>query len=337
MKIAARFWIPLLAAALALGGWLLWSNRPREVKLADARIGPAVELVYATGYVEAEQPVSVAARVTAPVSRVLVEEGERVRRGQPLLLLDAAEQRGLLAQAAAERQRAGLQEARMLTLFRQGWVTRAARDQAVATARTARAAEESARARIAQYAVVAGIDGIVLKRDVEPGDLASPTRTLMQLGDPARVRITATVDERDVPLVHLGQAALLRADAWPDRAIPARVYEITPAGDPRERAFRVRLHFDQAVALPMGLTVEVNIVTRRIDRALLVPADALDADHLWVVEDGRAQRRAVKRGITGAEQVQIVSGLKAGETVIVDPPDALAEGERVRKTKAGGG
>lgn len=94
----ARFWYatPLLFVA-AFAGYLLWRAQPRDVDVVASRTGSAVELVYATGFVEAEQPVSVAARLTAPVVQVLVNEADRIRRGQALIVLDDGEQRGLLA------------------------------------------------------------------------------------------------------------------------------------------------------------------------------------------------------------------------------------------------
>lgn len=298
--------------------------------MAKARTGPALDLVYATGFVEPEQPVSVAPRVTAPVVAVLVDEGERVRRGQPLVHLADDEQRAAIAQARAERVKAARDEARVLALYRQGWVTRAARDQAVAAAAATRAAEETAAARSGQYVLRAGISGIILKRDVEPGDLATPSRTLMTLGDPARVRITATVDERDVPRVRPGQEALLSTEAFPGNIMRARVREVTPGGDPAQRAFRVRLMLDEAPPLPLGLTLEVNIVTRRIERAVLVPASAVSGNGLWVVSSGRARARTVRTGISGGDQVQILSGLRPGEAVILAPPDGLKDGDRVK-------
>lgn len=307
----------------------MWRAQPREVTVVHARIGPAIELVYATGFVEPEQPVSVAARVTAPVVEVLADEGASVRKGQALLRLDSADQRGQLDQAAAQSRGATLAEQRALALFGEGWVTRAARDEAVAAARAARAAERAARARLDQHVVRAGIDGIVIKRDVEPGDLAVPTRTLMLLGDPNRTRVTATVDERDVPRVHPGQAALLSSDAWPGQVLKGHVRTITPTGDPTQRAFRVRLALDDTKPLPLGMTLEVNIVSRRTDDALLVPRSALSGSAVWVVEDGRARRRAVRLGIMGNNDVQMVSGLSRGEAVI-DTPSGLRDQERVR-------
>lgn len=326
-----RLWLflGLALAVLAVSFWV-WQGQPVSVETVRPRFGPAVELVYATGYVEAQQPVSVAARVTAPVERVLVDEGDHVRRGQILLTLNDDEQRGQLAQALSEAKRTGLDEQRTLALFREGWVTRKARDQAVADASTARAAVTSAGARLNQQIVRAGIDGIVLKRDVYPGDLASPTRTLLLIGDPGRVRVTATVDERDVPRLHVGQIALMSNDAWPNRTIRGRLTEITPGGDPNQRAFRVRLAIADGVTLPMGMTLEVNIVTREIKRALLVPATAVVDGHVWRVEGKRARKIKVQTGIAAADDVQIVSGLTSDSAVIVHPPSNLKDGQRVR-------
>ena len=327
-RIALWLLLPALLAA-AFAYWL-FAGRAPEVALAPVRVGEAVELVYATGFVEAEHPVSVAARVTAPVRQVLVEEADRVTRGQPLILLDDEEQRHALQQAAAQRRAAVQDERRTLALFAKGWVTRAARDAAVAAADSSRAAEASASARLDQMVVRSGMDGIVLRRDVEPGDLAAPNRTLMTLGDPARIRITATVDERDVPRIQPGQPALMSSDAWPGRVLRGHVREVTPGGDPEQRAFRARIVTDQPTALPLGLTLEVNIVTRRSPRALLVPASAVENGHVWIVRDGRAHARAVRTGIAGPGEIQILSGLSRSDRVVGMPEGKLSENMRVR-------
>ena len=150
----------LMLTGAAAGVWV-WQDRPLTVAVTPARSGVATDLVYATGYVEALQPVAIASRLTAPVMRVLVAEGDRVRAGQPLVILADDEQRGLLDQAAAQSRSAGQVEARTLALFSQGWVTRAARDKAVADADAARAGRATASARLDQLVVRASADGIV--------------------------------------------------------------------------------------------------------------------------------------------------------------------------------
>lgn len=326
-----RPWLILavLVIITAAGLWL-WRDRRVAVDLVRPETGPAVELVYATGFIEPRQPVAVQSRITAPVARVLVNEGERVARGQALVMLVDDEQHALLDQAAAQRRAAEQAEGRIVTLFRQGWVTRAARDQAVANADAARAAQATASARLDQLVIRAEIAGIVTRRDVEPGELATPARVLMQLGEPGLIRVTATVDERDIARVRTGQQALMSSDAWPGRTIAARVAEVTPGGDPLQRAFRVRLIPDEAGDYPLGMTLEVNIVTRREDKALLIPATALADGHVWTVSEGRARKRAVRTGISGTDKVQVLSGLSAGDTLIDNPPADLAEGQRVR-------
>lgn len=334
MKLS-RTALLILAVVLAAAGVAAWQWRSgaTSVTLVRPHYGHAAELVYGTGFVEAQQPVSVQARITAPIEKVLVEEGQRVTRGQPLFLLADAEQRALSAQAAAQRRAAEQTEARTVALFKQGWVTRAARDQAVATADAARAAEATAGARQDQLIVRAEIDGVVTKRDAEPGELASPTRVLAQLGDPARVRITATIDERDIARVTVGQQALMSTDAMPGKAIPARVSEITPGGDPSQRAFRVRLLPTSAAQLPLGLSLEINIVTRRKDRALLVPASAVAGGKVWLVREGKAHAQDIRTGVVGTEQVEVLSGVAPTDTLIDKPPEGLKEGHHVKGSR----
>jgi RND family efflux transporter MFP subunit len=336
MPVPRRVLIAALVVGVlvALGAGLYLALAGAVVTTARAEIGPAVDLVYATGFVEAEHPVTVSSRLTAPVMAVLVDEGQAVVQGQPLIRLDGSEQAALLAQARSDAHGRALTGQRIVTLYGQGWVTRAARDDAVTAERSAGAAATALAARLDQTTVRAGIAGVVLRREVEPGELAVPGKELLVLGDPARARVTATVDERDIPRVAIGQPVLLSTDAMPGRVLTGHVGEITPGGDPTQRAFRVRIALDPAVdgarALPFGLTLEVNIMTRRHDRAVLVPARAVADGHVWNVDHGRARRRTVRAGIAGADRIEIVSGLAAGETVVLDPPAGLGDGDRVR-------
>lgn len=330
MRRGLIIFLAILAAFLAAGAWFLVRGSTPVVETARVETGPATALVYATGFIEPEQPVVVSSRVTAPVREVLVEEGQRVTAGQSLVRLDDAEQRGQLAQAQAELNRAELAAGRVVTLHRQGWVTKAAHDEAVAARDAARASVAALRARLDQFVIRAGVSGVVLKLDVYPGDLATPGQQLLELGDPARARITATVDERDITRVRVGQEALMSSEGLPEM-VRGRVSEITPGGDPNQRAFRVRIALEDAANLPFGLTLEVNIVTDRHESALLVPAGAVTDGTVWVMDEGRAQRRDVTTGIAGSDRIEVLTGLAAGETVIVGPPEGLEEGDKVRQ------
>ena len=320
----------LVAAALAagFGGWR-YLSRPEAVTGTRATRGSIAEVVYGTGFVEPSQPVDISSRVTAPVSAVLVDEGDHVVRGQALAVLDAEDQRATIAQLTANRINAEQDERRALALFKQGWSTNEARDKAIAAANSARALEAAARARFNQNTVRSGIDGVILRRDVEPGDLASASKTLFEIGDPKLLRVTATIDERDIPLVRSGSEVMMSSQAYPDRVFRGSVYEMTPGGDPEQRSFRVRIRPEQNSSLPIGLTLEVNIMVAQHERALLVPAGAVRGGAVWTVEDGKTHRVAVQAGIRGTDRTEIRSGLAEHACVITDPPEKLKDGERV--------
>jgi RND family efflux transporter MFP subunit len=317
-----------LAALLAFAAWLF--TRPPLVTVEAAARGEAVDVVYATGVVDYVRQARIAPIVTAPIQRVAVEEGQRVRAGQLLAQLEDGPQRGTAAQLEAQATTARLAAARVERLYDRGFASRAAWDEARGLRDAAAAAARSARARLADYAVTAPFAGTVLRREAEPGNLATPGTVLFVLADESSLRVTADLDERDIARVAEGQDALIRADAFPGRTFEARVTEVTPQGDAATRVFRVRLGLDPEAPLRAGMTVEANIIAGRRDGAVLAPATALRQDAIWIVEEGRAVRRDIVRGAVGDERVEIREGVAAGERVIVDPPERLRDGQRVR-------
>lgn len=327
-RLARWIFILVLAVAAAVAAWS-YATRPRSVAGARAVRGSVADVVYATGFVEPRRPVEVSSRITAPVVRLLADEGDHVVKGQALAILDSEDQRETIAQLTANRVNAEQDERRALALFQQGWSTNEARDKAVAAANSARALEAAGRARLNQSTIRSGISGVVLRRDVEPGDLATSAKTLFEIGDPHDLRVTATVDERDIPLVRTGSEAMMSTEAYPGRVVHGTVYEITPGGDPDQRAFRVRIRPEAGAGLPIGLTLEVNIMVAQREHAVLVPSSAIHESMLWVVENGKAKHLAIQAGIRGSDRTEIRSGVDAGVCIISDPPDGLKNSERV--------
>lgn len=318
-----------IIAVVAATAWLLFA-RPPVVATGAATRGTAVDVVYATGVVEYVRQARVAPVVTAPIQRVPVEEGQRVRQGMLLAQLEDGPARGTAAQLEAQASTARLAAARVQRLYRSGFASQAAWDEARGQRAAAQAAAQSARARLADYAIVAPFAGTVLRRDAEPGDLATPNRVLFVIADEASLRVTADIDERDIARVREGQEALIRADAFPAQSFGATVTEVTPQGDAATRVFRVRLGLGSDSALRAGMTVEANIVAARRDGAVLAPAEAVSGDVVWVVEHGRAARRDIVRGAVGEERIEIRRGIAVGERVILSPSPSLREGQRVR-------
>jgi RND family efflux transporter MFP subunit len=314
--------------ALVAAGWFF--TRPPAVETASVTRGEAVDVVYATGVVEYVRQASIAPVVTAPIQRVFVEEGQAVRTGTLLAQLEDGPQRGTVIQLEAQASTARLAAERTRLLFDRGFASRAAWDEARGTRDAAVGAARSARERLGDYAISAPFAGTVLRRDAEPGNLAMPSTVLFVVANERSLRVTADLDERDIALVAEGQAALVRADSFPGRVFDAQVTQLTPYGDAETRVFRVRLGLGDDTPLRAGMTVEANIIAGRRADAILVPASAVRDNAVWVLEDGRAHERAVVRGAAGQERAEVRQGLEQGQTVIIDPPDSLRDGQRVR-------
>lgn len=324
--------LPILIAALVLAGGIavaVLHHGTTTVTLAVARIGPAVEAVYATGNVEPEFWARIGPVSTGRIAEVLVKEGDSVTIGQPLARLDDREARARVAELEARAAYWRGEVARSRTLTERGIRSKEASDKAQSEYQQVQAAIQAARQRRLDLVVTSPIDGVVLRRDGEPGEVVEPKDALFWIGEPRPLRITADVDEEDIARVSPGQRVLIKADAFSDRILDGTVDRMTPKGDPVQKAFRVRVRLPDDTPLLVGMTAEINIVTAEKAAALLVPAGAAAGATLMVVEDGRAQPRNVRFGIRGRDAVEVVEGLAAGATVVVNPPSTLKPGDRV--------
>jgi RND family efflux transporter MFP subunit len=184
--------------------------------------------------------------------------------------------------------------------------------------------------KIGDYTVRAPMDGIVLRRDGEVGEVAEVGQILIRVGVLKPLQVVAEVNEEDIPRVEIGQSALFRTDAFPGRRLEGKLREITPMGDSIAKTYRIKVDLPDDTPLKPGMSVEVNVITRQKPDALLVPADALQGKAVFVVEGNRARKREVKVGIRGTRAVEILDGLVQGEQVVSPAPAAISDGQRVR-------
>lgn len=327
-----RSWVSLLLAVAAVaatgsGAWALL--RPTPVEVAAAATGEAVDAVYASGVVEYVRQARIAPVVTAPIRAVLVAEGQTVQASQTLAQLDDGPQEATALQLEAQAGLARAAARRTARLYAAGFAAKAADEDAKSQLAAAEQAARSAQVRLEDYRIKAPFSGRVLRRDAEPGDLASVGKALFVVAVPSALRVTADVDERDVGRLQAGQEAVIRSDAFPGQVFPARISEITPQGDSTGRVFRARLALSPDTALRPGMTVEANLVVARRATALLIPTAALKDGAVLLAVDGHARRRQVRIGVQGVERTEVVEGLNAGDRVILAPPAGLKDGDRI--------
>ncbi|MGP9545650.1 efflux RND transporter periplasmic adaptor subunit [Psychrobacter sp. AOP7-B1-25] len=180
------------------------------------------------------------------------------------------------------------------------------------------------------------VAGTVLTRDVEPGDLVQPSKTLFTIALAGNTEIHVPLDERNLSRLALEQEAVAIADAYPDQPFPTRIDFIAPSIDSERGTVEVRLSVDPVPeSLRQDMTVSVNIETGRRAQALVIPNDALtniqkDTAQVRLLRDGKVQRQKITLGLRGLAMSEVVSGLSEGDQVLADATLSLADGERVR-------
>lgn len=315
----------VIVLLVAGGAYYLGAHKPQgtpETVRPERR--QVVEAVYATGEVEPVTETGVSAQVTGRIVDVLVEEGDALTKGAILARMDDTVEVARLAEDEADLEFLKKEFDRLKRLRENGHVSQQAVDAARSQYDMAAARLETDKLTAGRKHVSAPMDGMVLRRDVEPGQTVSPGEVLFWIGQLKPLRIDAEVDEEDIPQVRPGQDALIKADAFPDRAIQAKVTEITPRGDPVNKVFRVRLTLPEDTPLMIGMTVEVNIISRVIDHALTLPFSSVLDGKVYILDDrGKVRPHPVDAGVTDGEIVEIRGGLDGDEAVVLNPVNWL--------------
>jgi HlyD family secretion protein len=216
-------------------------------------------------------------------------------------------------------------------------------DYLVATTAQAQAQASlgTALAKFNYSTIEAPVDGLLIARNVERGDVVQPGKVLMVLSPTGQTQVVLEIDEKNLASLKLGQKALVSADAYPDQRFPAELVYINPGVDATRGSVEAKLNVPAPPAyLRQDMTVSVDIeVARRMNTLVLAAdgvRDAVSAPWVMKVSDGHARRQPVKLGARGAGKVEILEGLQAGDVVITASEVNVAEGKRVRATPANG-
>jgi len=317
-----------LAALAASVAW--WRLGPVTVEVATPRRGPAVEAIYATGTVEPTVMLPIAPRVAGRIVALLTDEGRAVRKGEPLARLESQDLDGTVLELAARARYAHAEYERIAALVKRGVAAATDLDRTRADAEAADASLARAQAQRDFMVLTAPAAGTVIRRDGEVGQYIPVGQPVFYLSCCAPLRVSADVDEEDIPRVRVGMPVVLHADALPGRTFDGEVLEVTPKGDPVARTYRVRLRLATPDAFRVGMTVDANLIVAVREGALLVPSSAVAGGAVWALRGGRLARLAVSTGVASAAQTEIRAGLAADDEIVVHPDDSLREGRRAR-------
>lgn len=332
MKLQHLVATGILAIATAGAGYYAYSNllHPPLVTTSFASLAAVSEAVYGTGTVEPERW----AKVVPLQRRRLVDlcrcEGQVVKAGQILGRQDDAEERSALEQMDINRGQLERDLARAEKDRDKNDATRTEYEQRWTKLEEAKSRIAAQKVRLDSLILRAPLDGMVLRRDSEVGEIAGPTDVLFWVGPPAPMQVVAEINEEEINRIAAGQKAFLRSEAFPGRALRATVSQITPKGDPTRKTFRVYLRLPQDTPLRIGMSVETNIIFREKPAAIVVPAEAVAGDAVQMVDDGRIKRVPITVGIRGSRNTEIIGNVSKGTTVLSPARRDLADGARIR-------
>lgn len=318
----------LLAVAASVG-WLQFGRGPL-VATAPVTRGSVAEVVYATGTVEPVRWAKVVPMQRKRLTELCDCEGQFVTKGQVLARQDDAEERAMLTELEARRGFYEKEHQRLSGLLERNATSATAVETSETALKEFAARISAAKERLDALVLRAPMDGLVLRKDFELGEIVGQNDVLFWVGQARPLRVVADVNEEDIPRVRPGMKVLLRNDGFGARTLPATVSDITPKGDPTAKTFRVHLGLPEDTPLLIGMSVEANIISQERADALLAPAEAVAGDAAWVVRDGRLARTRVAVGIRGTRMVEVVSGLREGERVVTPARPDYRNGERVR-------
>ncbi len=363
----AVFVLIILAMVVWLGGFFAKKEKPGEVS-KEARTVQGIStgtveklsevLSPYTGQIVADKRVEVSTRVMGKVKGVLVKEGDRVRAGQLLVSIDAediqaqteavnhqitqAEQ--ALRSAIANYEAVKKTFERYSTLLKEGAITQQEFDQVKAQFESAQAQVEQARAGVRavqsqkqaigsnlKYAnITSPINGYVVQKGVDVGDLAVPGHPLLVVEAPPYL-FEAFLPERFVGKVRIGQEFEVSVSGI-GKTLKGKVVEVSPTLDHATRTFRVKVKLEDAEDIKSGMYASL-LIPERVD-VLLVPESAIvrrfDFTGVWVVKpDNTLELRFVKLGEKRGDKVEVLSGLKEGERIVIQGIEKACDGCRV--------
>lgn len=309
---------------------------PTTVEVDTVKTGRIVETREAVGTVRAFESITVTAKVAGVIEKIGFEEGQLVKAGDVLVQLDAAERQAAIDQAIAEANRAVAQRneiaiklERAQALSRTGAGTSAQVEDLTAQMKSlegsiasAQAQRKAAEARLEDLTIRAPFNGRVGTRGVSLGAYIAPGTRITSLDDLSKVRLDFAVPENLLGRLEPGQAVNAVSAAYKGRTFKGKVSTIDPRVDQATRTARLTAEFDNPdEALKPGMFLAVALEVSANNDAVVVPEEAIVSEGLrhvvYPVKDNKVERRVITIGQRQGGKVEVVEGLRAGETIVV--------------------
>jgi RND family efflux transporter MFP subunit len=295
----------------------------------------ATNLLSWQGTVRSRLAVKIAPKLNARIIEIPVHPGDRLKKGDVIARLDdrdllAAYNAANAAHHAAQAQaaQAKAEENRIIDLYNKQAATRQNYDAVLAQSKAAQAMANQAASSAQQSKVMLGenvlyapFDGMVGERLQEPGDMGMPNQAIITYLKPDDLRLDAAIADGCASLVKLGMTVNVRIDAL-QQTLSGKIDEITPEIDPQTRTQQLKVSLPKISGLQHGQLGWIDLACQAEQSALLIPVSAIihygQLQAVKVVEGGLLHTRHIRTGKQYGEQLEVLSGLHSGETILVD-------------------
>lgn len=327
-----------------------------SMEVAEVKPVSMAERLRVSGELRPVNRVVLKAKVGGAVNEVNVRAGQAVKAGDVLVRLETNDLQSALVQRDAnlEASRAQLQLARQTLakteeLSRRGFATRAALEKAQSDAAAAdanmqalAAQSDTARTALRDAEIIAPFDGIVANRAIEPGAPAAANAELLTIVDTSILEAEVLVSTRDITKLEIGQSAELKIDGLDGQTVTGIVDRINPVANDGSRFVPVHIRLENPDGrLWGGMFATGTIVVRESKDALVLPATSLREDDkgtfVFKLAEGYLKRQPVTTGAewNGGDRIEIIDGVKDGDTVVIAPLPELRPDMAVTISEAG--
>ena len=320
----------------------------KKVTSEVVRVANVPVPVTAVGTTEPYARATPGTRLLGRVASVVVEAGQRVNAGDVLVRIEGGDlsarrqqASSALQEAKVVRENAQAQVRRIRNLFEEKAVSKQALDETETAFERAKANVISAEgvlleveANLGYLSVASPVNGVVVQKFVEIGDMATPGAPLFAVEQQDPMKVIVQVSERDLPYIQVSQPVLVRVEATRYRQnLDGKVEAVIPSGDPRSRTFEVRVVLDNKEGvLQSGMFARVQF-EKDSRPGLLIPAAAVvregQLQGVYVVDGNRVRLRWVRLGKVFGNRIEVISGVSAGDVIVIQGLDGLRDGQTV--------
>lgn len=336
LALAGSVWLAGCSTGEAklAGDDIIQAETPVPVEVAQPFRGDIYATYAATATMSSDADAPVIARVAGEVIQLLVEEGERVEKGQVLARLDGERLRLEMLAAESRARQARAEYERNIDLHERGLISASMFDSLQYDLEALEATYELKKLDYAYARIRAPISGIVVARNVKPGQSLAVNDVAFRITDTSELIAYLQIPQSELPKFSVGDTASIEVASMPGTAYPATITRISPTIDKRNGTFRATAIIDNAKGdLAPGMFGRFAIAYEQHADALLIPAGALldedDGHTVYVVNGGEVIRRAVRTGIESDGNIEILGGLNEDDIIVVVGHSGLRDGSKV--------